>query len=167
MHSHCRPEMALAKLPSPRDFLQKEAGVVHFINADLIASGLSPLRAENAAVAAGRLLLAEVDRLAAAKANFAFESTLSGRRHAVRLQEWKRDGYWIQIVFLRLASPELALRRIAQRVKEGGHDVPRRDVVRRFQRSWRNFVGIYQPLADTWAVYDNSAEMPKLLNRSP
>ena len=115
------------------EFLQKEAGILHFINADLIATGLSPLRPGFAAIAAGRLLLAEIDRLAEARLDFAFESTLSGRMHATRLRAWKQAGYEIEIVFLTLESSELALRRIASRVRQGGHDIPRQDVVRRFR----------------------------------
>lgn len=122
-----------------REFLPKDAGVVHFVNADLIASGLSPLRPELAALAAGRLFLRELDRLANARLDFAFESTLSGLVHLVRLKRWKATGYRIEIVYLRLPSPQLALRRIAARVKQGGHNVPRADVLRRFSRSWTKF----------------------------
>jgi predicted ABC-type ATPase len=97
---------------------------VHFVNADLIAAGLSPLKPELAALAAGRLLLSELDRLAAARADFAFESTLSGLTYATKLKEWKAAGYRIEIVFLRLASVRLGLLRIADRVRQGGHGVP-------------------------------------------
>ena len=149
------------------EFLLREAGVIHFVNADLIASGLSPLRPELARVAAGRLLLAELDRLAGKHADFAFESTLSGLGHAARLREWKAAGYRIEIVYLHLPSAKLALRRIASRVKQGGHDVPRRDVIRRFGRSWRNFELIYRPLANIWTVFDNSGETPRLIEQGP
>src|SRR5262249_32920531 len=91
-----------------REFLPKEGGVVHFVNADLIAGGMSPLRPELAALASGRLLLAEVDRLAKAGQDFAFESTLTGRLYVGRLRRWKSVGYRIEIVFLRLASPRIA-----------------------------------------------------------
>jgi predicted ABC-type ATPase len=150
-----------------REFLPGDAGVVHFVNADLIASGLSPLRPELAAVSAGRLFLAELDRLASAQVNFAFETTLSGLGHLRRLRQWKRAGYRIEMVFLRLQSPRIALRRIAARVRQGGHDVARSDVLRRFERGWRNFVAAYKALADEWAVYDNSGTVPKLLERGP
>jgi predicted ABC-type ATPase len=107
-----------------RDFLPKDASVIHFVNADLIAGGLSPLRPELAALAAGRLFLTELDRLAKARLDFAFESTLSGLVHLGRLKRWKAAGYRIEIVYLRLPSPRLALRRIAARVRQGGHNVP-------------------------------------------
>ena len=104
------------------EFLAQEAGVVHFINPDLIAGGLSPLRPELAALAAGRLFLSELDRLAKGKNDFAFESTLSGLTYMNRLTRWKRTGYRIEIIYLRLSSLRLALRRIAARVKQGGHN---------------------------------------------
>ncbi|MGP8198555.1 MAG: zeta toxin family protein [Limisphaerales bacterium] len=150
-----------------REFLLKDAGVVHFVNADLIAGGLSPLRPESSALAAGRLFLAELDRLAKARVDFAFETTLSGLVYLARLRRWKAAGYRIEIIFLRLSSPRLALRRIAVRVKQGGHDVPHPDVVRRFTRGWNNFQTTYRPFADTWAVYDNSGGAPRLLERAP
>jgi len=111
--------------------------VVHFVNPDLIATGLSPLRPELAAIAAGRLFLHEVDRLVRSRADFAFESTLSGLSYLNRLQRWKRAGYRIEIVYLRISSPRLALRRIAAWVKQGGHNVPRTDVIRRFTRAMK------------------------------
>jgi predicted ABC-type ATPase len=104
-----------------RDYLPAIAGLIHFVNVDLIAGGISPLRPELAAVTAGRVLLRELDRLVAAKADFAFETTLSGLRYASRMQAWKAVGYSIEINFIRVPSPELALRRVGSRVKQGGH----------------------------------------------
>lgn len=150
-----------------REFLPKDAGVAHFVNADLIAGGLSPLQPEAATVAAGRIFLRELDRLARAQADFAFETTLSGLVYRARLNRWKAAGYRLEMVFLRLPSPRLALRRIAARVRQGGHNVPRADVLRRFARGWENFQTHYRPLADAWAVYDNSGETPRLLERFP
>jgi predicted ABC-type ATPase len=112
-----------------REFLPKDAGVIHFVNADLLAAGLSPLKPDLAALAAGRLLLGELDRLVRTRQDFAFESTLSGLTYLSRLERWKSAGYRIEIIFLRLASVSLALRRIAARVKQGGHNVPRADVL--------------------------------------
>lgn len=150
-----------------REFLPREARILNFVNADLIAAGLSPLKPELAALAAGRLLLAEVDRLAASGVDFSFESTLSGVTYASRLKQWKISGYRIEIIFLKLASVRLALRRIAERVRQGGHPVPPGDVRRRFERGWYNFVTTYRPLADAWAVYDNSDEKFQLIEEGP
>jgi len=129
-----------------REFLTKEAGVIHFVNPDLIASGLSPLRPELAALAAGRLFVRELDRLAKSRKKFAFESTLSGVTYLGRLKRWKAAGYRIEIVYLRIASPQIAFRRIAARVKQGGHNVPRKDMLRRFARSWFNS-GAVEPVS--------------------
>jgi len=149
-----------------REFLPRYVGLIHFVNADLIAGGLSPLRPELAALAAGRLFLRELDRLSKARLNFAFESTLSGLVYVGRLKRWKAAGYRIEIVYLRLRSPRLALRRIAARVRQGGHNVPQADVLRRFDRSWRNFQESYRLLADALSVYDNSGSNPRLVERS-
>jgi predicted ABC-type ATPase len=150
-----------------REFLLRDAGIIHFVSADLIASGLSPLRPELAAIAAGRLFFVELHRLASLRADFAFETTLSGLGYLKHLRRWKTAGYKIQIIFLQVASPRLALRRIAARVRQGGHNVPRADVIRRFSRGWQNFETAYRPLADTWAVYDNSGRLPRLVEEGP
>jgi predicted ABC-type ATPase len=149
------------------EFLPHDVAVVHFLNADLIARGLSPLRPELANAAAARLFLRELERLAASRATFAFETTLSGLVYASKLRRWKKAGYRVEMVFLRIDSPRLALRRIAGRVKQGGHDVPKEDVLRRFARGWQNFVSIYRELADVWSVYDNSGVSPLLLEKGP
>ena len=149
-----------------REFLLREVGVIHFVNADLIAGGLSPLQPDLAARQAGRLVLTELSRLVKARENFAFESTLSGRTYLQLLKRWKTAGYRIEIVFLALPSVQLALQRIAARVHQGGHNVARTDVIRRFARSWDNFLNLYRPLAHTWSVYDNSGSTPLLLERN-
>lgn len=137
------------------------------MNADLIATGLSPLKPELAAIAAARLMLGEINRLAELRADFAWESTLSGLTYANRIRAMKQSGYHVEIIYLKLASPQLALRRIASRVRQGGHNVPKGDVLRRFARSWANFQTAYRPLADAWAVYDNSRRPPTLVESGP
>jgi predicted ABC-type ATPase len=159
-----RPNGA-GKTTFARQYLPGIARVVHFVNADLIAGGLSPLKPELAAIAAARMVLREIDRLATERLDFAFETTLSGRTYVRRLELWKRAGYRIEIIFLRLGSVDLALRRIDARVRQGGHEVHKRDVIRRFKRGWENFQKTYQPMAESWAVYDNSGASPKLLKR--
>jgi len=148
-----------------REFLPKDAGIIHFVNADLLAYGLSPLKPEIVRLEAGRLFLNELDRLAKTQVDFAFESTLSGLSYVSRLKQWKILGYRIEIIFLQLESPQLALKRISARVREGGHDVPKNDVLRRLERGLINFRKIYSELADHWTVYDNSGDIPQLLER--
>ncbi|MCO5275630.1 MAG: zeta toxin family protein [Flavobacteriales bacterium] len=150
-----------------KKFLTADEGILHFVNADLIASGLSPLHPELAARAAGRLLLAEVDRLTKEKEPFALESTLSGMTYVQRLKNIRKAGYLVELVFLKLDSPELEIKRVAHRVKQGAHNVPPEDVRRRYKRGWINFVEQYRWLADVWAVYDNSGPVPVLLEKHP
>jgi predicted ABC-type ATPase len=150
-----------------KQFLTEEEGIRHFVNADLIATGLSPLHPELAARAAGRLLLSELDRLTKERGSFALESTLSGRTYVERIERMKRAGYRIEIIFLKLETVELAIKRVAHRVRQGGHHVPTGDVRRRFLRGWPNFAHHYRQLADAWAVYENSGNQPVLLEKHP
>jgi predicted ABC-type ATPase len=112
-------------------------------------------------------MLAEITRLTTAHEDFAFESTLSGLNHAKRVKRMRLDGYDIEMIFLRLRSPQLALRRIAARVRHGGHNVAKEDVLRRFVRGLANFEAVYKPLAHSWAVYDNSGRAPLLIESGP
>jgi predicted ABC-type ATPase len=150
-----------------REYLPREARILNFLNADLIAAGLSPLRPEAGALAAGRLFLCTLDRAAERRQDFAFESTLSGLSYVERLKRWRESGYRIELVYLQLSSAAVALKRIASRVRQGGHVVPMADVLRRFPRSQRNFREVYAPLCDAWWVYDADCRPPVLLSRSP
>ncbi len=139
---------------------------LRFLNADEIARGLSPLAPERVALKAGKLLLSEIDGCLKHRETFGLESTLSGHAQAGILLRAKALGYRIEIFFLWVPSPELAVQRIIQRVAKGGHYIPREDVLRRHRRSVENFIGIYAPLADRWEVWDNSAEPPILTHSS-
>ena len=121
------------------------------------------MRPQLAEIAAGRLFLSEIKKLAQEKIDFAFETTLSGHSYFPLLQGWEKEGCSLEIIYLRLNSSELALGRIATRVAQGGHDVPKEAVLRRFDRSWNNFLNIYQKIADKWAVYENSSNLFQLL----
>ena len=105
--------------------------------------------------------------MAATGVDFAIESTLSGLGYISRLKNWKRRGYRVEVIYLTLPSPEVALRRIALRVQQGGHGIPKADVVRRFQRSWINFQKLYKPMADAWLVYDDSEDKPQFIEEGP
>ncbi len=144
-------------------FLPNNADCPVFINADLIAAGLSPFHPELAAVRAGRLMLSEIRNKAAAHQTFAFETTLSGRTYARRIPEWQRSGYWVEIFFLSLTSVDIAIKRVKARVAQGGHDVPENAIRRRFRSGLTNFRSVYAPLADGWKLYDNSGTKPVLL----
>jgi predicted ABC-type ATPase len=150
-----------------REYLPNDVRVLNFVNADLIAGGLSPLKPELAAIAAGRLVLREIARLVEERADFAFESTLGRLGYVSRLRVMRQSGYHIEIIYLKIVSSRLAVDRIRSRVRQGGHNVPRADVRRRFARSWQNFQNHYRPLADAWAIYDNSTRPPKLIGTGP
>lgn len=146
-----------------REFLPNEAACPTFINADLIAAGLSPFAPEKAAIQAGRLMLAEIDRHVRCQESFAFETTLAGRGYSTRIPVWQSAGYRTKLIFLRLASVELAIERVAARVRQGGHDIPEAVIRRRYEAGWRNFRELYRNRVDSWQVYDNSGVEPVLL----
>ena len=134
-----------------------EALSVHeFVNADVIARGLSAFRPERAALQAGRIMLERLRELVGSRMTFAFETTLAGRNYAAWIADLRRGGYIFHLVFLWLSSPELAINRVRERVRLGGHDVPEETIRRRYEAGLRNFFALYQPLADEWCLYDNS-----------
>lgn len=146
-----------------REFLPREADCPIFINADLIAAGLSPFRPEAAAVRAGPLLLAEIATKVERRESFAFETTLSGRSYARSIPRWRAMGYHVKIIFLSLLAVEIAVARVAARVAQGGHDVSETAIRRRFRSGIDNFHHLYRPLVDAWVLYDNSGAAPVLL----
>ena len=129
-----------------REFLPDEADCPTFVNADLIAAGLSNT------VIAQRLTL------------FAFETTLAGKSYARHIQNWQAAGYHVTLLFLALPSAEAALQRVRERVAQGGHSIPEDVVRRRFSAGKLNFEVVYKPLVDAWALYDNSNGTPFLLS---
>ena len=144
-----------------REFLPKEAGCPDFINADLIAGGLSPFAPEKAAIQAGRIMLAEIAARASRGESFAFETTLSGLNYARHIPGWRKAGYHVKLVFLSLPIPDLAVARVKARAAQGGHDVPEEVVRRRFDAGLRNFSDLYRGLVDSWILYANSGPEPQ------
>lgn len=149
-----------------REFLPGEADCPVFVNADLIAAGLAPFAPETASVQAGRLMLAEMARHFAARQSFAFETTLAGRGYVSHIRAWQAAAYRVKLIFLQLDSPDTAIARVAQRVRQGGHDVPEATIRRRFAAGRENFEHLYAPLVDSWVLYDNSGAQPVLLDWS-
>ena len=146
-----------------RKFLPIYAKCNNFINADLIASGLSPFSPRVAAMKAGKLVLEQIGEFSKKRADFAFETTLAGKSYARHLKAMKRGGYKLHLFFLWIPTAKLALGRIKERVAEGGHDVPAADVRRRFHRGIKNFFLYYCALADSWMFFDNSGITPRLI----
>jgi predicted ABC-type ATPase len=146
-----------------REYLPGEADCPNFVNADLIAAGLSPFKPASAAVQAGRLMLQEMQRYLSRSESFAFETTLSGKAYTRHIPEWQALGYRVELVYLKLRSIRLALARVKGRVAQGGHHVPAAVVRRRFKAGWENFEEVYRSLVDKWLLYDNSGGAPILL----
>jgi len=146
-----------------REFLPNEAGCPVFVNADLIAAGLSPFFPEQAAIQGGRLMLDQIKTHVKKNENFAFETTLAGRSYSHLIPKWRACGYRVKIIFLKLPSVEIAVARVAARVAQGGHNIPEPVIRRRFALGWRNFVHLYRPIVDTWQVFDNAGDTPILL----
>ena len=138
--------------------LLKDAfGLLEYVNADTIAQGLSAFSPESVAFEAGRIMLARLRDLADDGASFAFESTLATRFYASWIGELRdKKGYDFHLIYLWLRSPELAVERVRSRVRLGGHHVPEEIVRRRYRKGLDNFFSLYQPLAETWTVFDNS-----------
>jgi predicted ABC-type ATPase len=147
------PNGAGKSTSAPR-LLRESLKVEHFVNADALAQGLSAFRPEEVALDAGRIMLRRLDELGDQRKTFAFESTLASQVLARRLERLKQHGYLVCLVYLWLPRVELALARVAERVRAGGHDVPAAAVRRRFDRSRVNFFTIYRPLANSWRLYD-------------
>ena len=131
-------------------------GVTHFINADAIAQGISPLDVAGAARAAGRLMLEQMEMRLGNGDDFALESTLASRSLAPFIGSCKAAGYNFTLIYVWLRDAELAVERVAQRVESGGHDIPDDVIRRRYERGRSNFFELYLPLADEWFVLDNS-----------
>ncbi len=131
-------------------------GVTHFVNADLIAQGLSPLNVESAARAAGRIMLDEMEARLAAGDDFALETTLASRTLAPFVKRCKAAGYRFILIYVWLESAGLAVERVAKRVSAGGHNIPEDVIRRRYERGRANFFSLYKDLADEWTIVDNT-----------
>ena len=136
--------------------LKGTLGVTEFVNADVIAQGLSAFQPERAAFHAGRVMLERLHYLAKERVDFAFETTLASRSFAPWIAKLKQSGYTFHLVFLWLPSTDFAVARVAERVRMGGHHVPEETIRRRYNKGIENFFRLYRPLSVTWRLYDNS-----------
>lgn len=146
--------------------LPNYANCREFLNADLIATGLSPFAPESQAVAAGRLMLKRLEECIDARTSFAMETTLSGKSYARTFRKMKSAGYRIAMWFLWLSEPDLAIRRVSYRVTQGGHNVPDDDVRRRWSGSVQNLFTLYRPMLDELRLFDASSMPPRLVLRA-
>ena len=148
-----------------RTFLPLEAHTYRFINADLIAAGLAPFNPETASFKAARLMLQEIDACTEAGESFAFETTLSGIHYLQRIEEWKKWGYTVKLWFIGLNSPEFAISRVAERVAQGGHNIPEEVIRRRFRAGLRNLPE-YQKAVNSWVVLNGDTTPPEQVDCS-
>ena len=149
-----------------REYLPQEASCPVFVNADLIAAGLSPFAPERAAIQAGRIMLDAIRLHVTRLESFAFETTLSSLSYARHIPQWRHLGYRVELLFLSLPSADAAVQRVAERVRQGGHDIPEATIRRRYATGRRLFSDVYQPLVDKWVLYDNAGDEPAVIGRS-
>ena len=149
-----------------REFLPREARCPVFINADLIAAGLSPFAPERAAIQAGRLMLDAIAQHVVRLESFAFETTLAATGYARRIPRWRQMGLRVELFFLSLPFAGMAVERVAERVRQGGHAVPEASIRTQFDAGKRLFPDLYQSLVDQWVAYDNSGGRPVLVDWS-
>jgi predicted ABC-type ATPase len=145
------------------ELLAGVSDVAQFVDADVFARELSRSPSQADAIGAGRAMLRRLDELAGEHRSFGFETTLASRSFVPRIKRLIARGYRFHLVFLWLPSPDLAVARVADRVRLGGHDVPEATVRRRYRSGPRNFFKLYRPLTTTWHMYDNSTERPQLI----
>jgi len=145
------------------EYLPQVAGCTHFINADLIAAGLSPLAPERELLAASRIFLREIKERIAARENFAFETTLAGRTYLRLIERLRSDGWRVELIYLALPSVDMSKLRVAERVAHGGHDIPTADIERRFQRSLHHMFYDFSHRVDSCICFMNDGESPVLV----
>jgi predicted ABC-type ATPase len=148
-----------------KNLLPEYLGVKEFVNADEIARGLSPFNPEGVAFTAGRIMLERIRELAKEKIDFAIETTLASRTYESLFKALKAEKYKIVLLFVFLSSSKEAIRRVKIRVDEGGHNIPREVIERRYERGLKNFKEIYLTIADGWVVFDNTNGTPILVAR--
>ena len=144
-------------------YLPEVAHCRNFVNADLIAAGMSPLAPERERVAASRLFLSEIERHIEARRDFGFEATLAGRSYLRLIRRLRADGWRVELIYLALPDPEMAKLRVAERVRHGGHDIPLADIERRFVRSVENLFAVYAPLVDRAVCFLNDGGSPEIV----
>jgi len=144
-------------------YLPDEAKQLEFVNADLIARGLSPYDPEAAAMEAGRIALTRIRELIASRTGFTWETTMSGKTAVVWLRQAREAGYVLKAYFLWVRNSETTILRIRQRVVEGGHAISEDVSRRRFFKTIQNFFTIYRPLMTSWKLYENELLGPRLL----
>ena len=142
-------------------FLPDYVACIEFINADLIARGVSPFDPAKASIKAGKILLGQIEEFSKRKIDFAFETTLAGKNYVKLFKKLSKQAYQVHLIFLWIPDVKLAVARVRDRVQRGGHSIPVSDIRRRFGRGLQNLFKIYQPLLDSWSIFDSSTADPE------
>jgi predicted ABC-type ATPase len=145
------------------EYLPQVAQCSRFVNADLIAAGLSPLAPERELLAASRLFLSEIETCIAQREDFALETTLAGRSYLKLISRLQADGWRVELIYLALPSMEMSKLRVAERVAHGGHNIPVADIERRFARSLGNLLNSFSTQVDACRCFMNSDASPELV----
>lgn len=153
------------KTTSAESLLPNVLNCVEFVNADLIAKGISPYNIDAVAVQAGRIMLQRINELKNAKADFVIETTLSTLSYANFIRDCKREGYDVVLIYIWLNHPDIAVQRVAQRFAKGGHTIPEEVIRRRYLKGLKNLNKIFLPLSDEWIIADNSDEELEVIAR--
>jgi len=146
-----------------REYLTKYINISTFINADMIAEGISPFDPEKEAIKAGKLMLSIIREKVRKNESFSFETTLSGKLFFRLINEWRQMGYKIFLIYLSLKTVDIAIQRVKNRVSEGGHNIPEDVIVRRYYTGIKNFNDLYKNIVDNWILFDNSGNSPKVI----
>lgn len=134
-----------------------------FVNADEIAKGLSPFCPESVAIQAGKLMLLRIEELLTADETFSIETTLATRSYSELVKRAHEKGYKVTLLYFWLSSPELAVERVARRVSEGGHNIPKDVIYRRYEKGLKNLFDIFIPIVDSWMIVDNGVEPREII----
>ncbi len=144
-------------------YLPRLANCRNFVNADLIAAGLSPLEPERKLLAASRLFIREIENRVQSGEDFAFETTLSGRSYLKLIKRLRLAGWRVELIYLALPTVEMSKLRVAERVAHNGHNIPIQDIERRFPRSLQNLLNEFSSAADRTQCFMNDGEVPQLV----
>ncbi len=144
--------------------LKKIFGIDEFVNADEIAKGISPLNPEAAALGAGKIMLSRIQQLVGENKSFALETTLAGRNYVKYIKKAHEKNYLVVLIFLWLDSPKTAIKRVAERVKKGGHNVPEKVVTQRYSNGLKNLSTQYADIADATYIIDNTSNSDNIFD---
>lgn len=154
------------KTTASMEYLKSDLDCLEFVNADNIAVGISPFQPEKVAVTAGKIMLNRINELIESNVNFAIESTLSSKLLLDKIRKAKANNYEVILLFYWLSSVEIAIERVKSRVLSGGHDIPKSDIIRRYQRGLDNLLSIYMIAVDYCVIIDNSELLPDIIAES-